>query len=94
VACLGGLPLPAVARALDGPFLVIARAAESQVLVALADGSSTECSLTEFEAQWSGEAILVTKREQLTGAASALSAWVKIFNPDDAIISVSTAVVD
>ena len=63
------LPLPAIASTRDGDFFVLARANEEKALVALAGQTPVEWTLEQLDAHWSGDVILVTKREALTGDA-------------------------
>jgi subfamily B ATP-binding cassette protein HlyB/CyaB len=62
---LAATPLPAIAARRDGSFLVLARVAEDKVLVQEAGGSPRVLSRTEFESEWDGRLILMTRRAAL-----------------------------
>ena len=66
---LSSLPLPAIATARDGSFFVIARVAPGKVLVAEAAQSPADWSIEKLQEIWSGEVILLTRREKIGGDA-------------------------
>jgi subfamily B ATP-binding cassette protein HlyB/CyaB len=61
------LSLPVIARGRDGAFFVIGRLIETGVLVGHAGGPPVGWTLEELERQWSGEIVLVVKRNLLPG---------------------------
>jgi subfamily B ATP-binding cassette protein HlyB/CyaB len=57
------LPLPAIARRADGRFVLLAAARDDEVLVQdMQSRRPSTCSREQFEAVWSGELILATRR--------------------------------
>jgi ATP-binding cassette, subfamily B, bacterial HlyB/CyaB len=62
-------PLPAIASSRAGGFFVLARANLTHALIAHPDRPPVEVSLAELDALWTGDLILVTKREALGGDA-------------------------
>ena len=66
---LGALTLPVVARHKDGSFFVIGRRSENGVFVGVAGGPPVEWSLDRLRSEWSGETLLVARRERLGGDA-------------------------
>ena len=62
-------PFPAIARRLDGGFVVIAKAEEGRLLIQdPAVGKPEIKELDAFLSCWSGELVLMTTREKLAGA--------------------------
>ena len=59
------LPLPAIIRARDSRFLILAKAGEDRVLVKEAFASPTEWSHEKLRDEWTGEVILLTRRASL-----------------------------
>ncbi|MCB1747754.1 MAG: type I secretion system permease/ATPase [Gammaproteobacteria bacterium] len=76
-ARLAAAPLPAIARLVDGEFVVLAALRSDAVLLLRAGASRPEsCAREDFLAAWSGELILLTRRAALTPAARAFGfAW-------------------
>jgi subfamily B ATP-binding cassette protein HlyB/CyaB len=76
---LGALPLPVIATGRDGRRFVLARSSERGVLVA--DGASPpqEWTFEHLAATWTGEVVLVTRRE--TTAIGALCFSIAWFRP-------------
>jgi ATP-binding cassette, subfamily B, bacterial HlyB/CyaB len=64
------LSLPVIARCHDGAFFVIGRMIETGVLVGHAGGPPVGWTLEELERQWTGEIVLVVKRDRLPGEAA------------------------
>src|SRR6516165_7056564 len=65
-ARLGKTPLPVLAVMQSGGFTVVGKITEDQVLVqGMDDASPRLLSLTEFEREWSGRVIFLTKRAAL-----------------------------
>jgi len=68
IARLERTPLPALARAVDGRFFIVARADAEQVLIQ--DPGATRpqiLAIADFAARWSGELILFASRASLAG---------------------------
>lgn len=61
------LSLPVIARSRSGDFFVIGRRTETGVLVGLAGGAPQSWTLEELEREWTGEVLLVARRDRLTG---------------------------
>src|SRR5450631_4386026 len=61
------LSLPVIARGRDGAFFVIGRLIETGVLVGHAGGPPVGWTLDQLEQQWTGEIVLVVKRDRLPG---------------------------
>jgi ATP-binding cassette, subfamily B, bacterial HlyB/CyaB len=59
------LSLPVIARSRAGGFFVIGRRTENGVLVGHAGGPPIAWTLDELEREWTGEILLVTKRDRL-----------------------------
>ncbi|MGA2127794.1 MAG: cysteine peptidase family C39 domain-containing protein, partial [Xanthobacteraceae bacterium] len=64
------LSLPVIARGRDGGFFVIGRRTETGVLVGRAGGPPVGWTLEELAREWSGEIVLVARRERLAGEAA------------------------
>ncbi|MGA2289702.1 ABC transporter transmembrane domain-containing protein, partial [Bradyrhizobium sp.] len=64
------LSLPVIARGRDGAFFVIGRLIEAGVLVGHAGGPPVGWTLEQLEREWTGEVVLVAKRDQLPGEAA------------------------
>lgn len=64
---LTALTLPVIARHIDGSFFVIGRRSENGVFVGLAGGPPVEWPLERLAAEWSGDTLLVTRRDRLSG---------------------------
>ncbi|MCP5160237.1 MAG: type I secretion system permease/ATPase [Hahellaceae bacterium] len=63
--------LPAIALLQDGRYVILARVADDKVLLQdPAQGQPQTLSADEFQAQWQGRLILVTKRSLLPGVGS------------------------
>jgi subfamily B ATP-binding cassette protein HlyB/CyaB len=68
VARLERTPLPALARAVDGRFFIVARAEPEQVLIQDPGAVRPQIlAIADFAARWSGELILFTSRASLAG---------------------------
>ncbi|MDU6324893.1 type I secretion system permease/ATPase [Bradyrhizobium sp.] len=65
VGRIQALSLPVIARRVDGGFFVIGRRTETGVLVGLAGGPPLSWTLEELAQQWTGEILLVVKRDRL-----------------------------
>jgi subfamily B ATP-binding cassette protein HlyB/CyaB len=61
------LSLPVIARSRAGGFFVIGRRTDAGVLVGLAGGPPVAWTLVELDREWSGELLLVVKRDRLAG---------------------------
>jgi subfamily B ATP-binding cassette protein HlyB/CyaB len=61
------LSLPVIAKNRAGGYFVIGRRTETGVLVGLAGGPPSAWTLEELENEWSGEVLLVVKRDRLAG---------------------------
>src|SRR6185369_11050017 len=61
------LSLPVIARGRDGSFFVIGRLIEDGVLVGHAGGPPVGWTLQQLEQEWTGEIVLVAKRDRLPG---------------------------
>ncbi|MBV9984569.1 type I secretion system permease/ATPase [Bradyrhizobium sp.] len=61
------LSLPVIAKRRDGTFFVIGRRTDAGVLVGVAGGPPLAWTLEELDREWSGEILLVVKRERLAG---------------------------
>jgi subfamily B ATP-binding cassette protein HlyB/CyaB len=61
------LTLPVIARGRDGSFFVIGRLIEDGVLVGHAGGPPVGWTLQQLEQEWTGEIVLVVKRDRLPG---------------------------
>ncbi|MFA5952608.1 MAG: type I secretion system permease/ATPase [Hyphomicrobium sp.] len=59
------LPLPAIVRARDGRFLILAKAGEDRVLIKEAGAPPAEWPMEKLAAEWSGEIVLLTRRATL-----------------------------
>lgn len=66
---LAALTLPVVAKRRDSTFFVIGKRSEKGVFVGLAGGPPVEWTLEELSSAWSGEVLLVTRRDGLTAGA-------------------------
>ena len=64
------LALPVIARHRDGSFFVIGRLIETGVLIGHAGGPPVAWTLEQLEREWSGEVVLVAKRDRLPGEAA------------------------
>ena len=65
------LPLPALAGTGDGGWLVLARVGDEEVLIQRPAEPPQRISVAEFDALWSGELLLATRRAAIDGVASA-----------------------
>ncbi|MEQ1715210.1 MAG: type I secretion system permease/ATPase [Hyphomicrobium sp.] len=63
---LDRLPLPAIARARDGSFFILAKAGPNSVLIKEAGQPTAEWSFDQLQSQWSGDVILLARRASLT----------------------------
>lgn len=71
-AQLPSLPLPAIARLLDGSFLLLLQVSDVEALVFRpADGRPTKVRRDAFIADFSGELLLMTTRDRVAGASRA-----------------------
>lgn len=61
------LSLPVIAKNRAGGYFVIGRRTETGVLVGLAGGPPSAWTLEELKREWSGEVLLVVKRDRLAG---------------------------
>jgi subfamily B ATP-binding cassette protein HlyB/CyaB len=61
------LSLPVIARGRDGTFFVIGRLIETGVLIGHAGGPPVAWTLEQLEREWTGEVVLVVKRDRLPG---------------------------
>jgi subfamily B ATP-binding cassette protein HlyB/CyaB len=59
------LSLPLIARRQDGTFFVIGRQVGSDIMVGLGGGPPVRWTFEELERQWTGEIVLLAKRDQL-----------------------------
>lgn len=59
------LPLPAIIRARDGRFVILAKASGGRVLIKEATTPPGEWDADKLSAEWSGEIILLTRRSNL-----------------------------
>ena len=76
---LDRLPLPAIAKARDGSFFILAKAGPQSVLVKEAGQPTAEWKFDELNARWSGDVVLLTRRASL--AADTLKFGVRWFLP-------------
>ncbi|WP_316206867.1 MULTISPECIES: type I secretion system permease/ATPase [unclassified Bradyrhizobium] len=67
VARVQALSLPVIAKSRGGGYFVIGRRTEAGVLVGLAGGPPVAWTLDELDHEWSGEILLVVKRDRLAG---------------------------
>ena len=68
---LSETPMPAIARLGETDFVILAGVRDDQVLIKRADGNAPETlSRDAFEAEWSGELILLTRRAILSARFS------------------------
>ena len=61
------LSLPVIARSRSGGFFVIGRRTDTGVLVGVAGGPPAAWTLDDLDREWSGELLLVVKRDRLAG---------------------------
>jgi subfamily B ATP-binding cassette protein HlyB/CyaB len=67
---LAALPLPTVARLLDGSFLLLLQVSDSEALVFRpADGRPTKVARGAFIAEFSGDLLLMTTRDRVAGGS-------------------------
>ena len=59
------LSLPLIARCQDGTFFVIGRLVGADIMVGLGGGPPVRWTLEELERRWTGEIVLLAKRDQL-----------------------------
>jgi len=65
---LSNHPLPALARALDGTWFIIGKIDGDWALVQSASAGVERLSLSDLDLRWSGELVLITTRESVSGA--------------------------
>ena len=69
---LQAVPLPAIAERKDGSFFILGKVADDKVLIQdPAAGRPGLLARDAFEAQWSGQLILMTRRASLTALPAA-----------------------
>lgn len=62
---LAKLPLPAIAERSDGSFVILAKVTQDKALVQPPTGVASLLTRSEFEAQWTGRLVLMTRRASL-----------------------------
>lgn len=62
------VPTPAIVADTDGQYFILAQVGDSKVLVQKPGSAPETLTTTEFNARWSGETILLSRRAQLAGA--------------------------
>ena len=73
---LAKLPLPAIAEQTDGSFVIVAKLTQEKALIQPPAGVATLVTRAEFEAQWTGRLVLMTRRASLGDLASRFDvAW-------------------
>jgi len=70
------LPLPAIAERLDGSFVIIAKMTQEKVLIQPPAGAAILATRADFEAEWTGRLVLMTRRASLGDLARRFdAAW-------------------